>query len=103
MSSTDSDESFDYGMSAELFSSKASNGRRQPLSYRRFAQAAEAIRFAIEDLPPQSLVGTYLEVDGARYESAEIRRLYASSRYPLPRKAIDPLDLRGASDRDANP
>jgi hypothetical protein len=103
MSSTNIDETFDYGMSAELFSSKASNGRRQPLSYKRFAQAAEAIRFAIEDLPPQSLIGTYLEVDGSRYESAEIRRLYESSRYPLPRKTNDPLDLRGASDEDAKP
>jgi len=94
MTSTDIAESFDYGMSAELFSSRSSSGRRQPLSYRRFAQAAEAIRFAIEDLPPQSLVGTYLEVNEIRYESAEIRRLYASARYPLPRKAADSASSR---------
>jgi hypothetical protein len=87
--STDISDSFDYGMSAELFSSKASKGRRQPLNYRRFAQAAEAVRFAIEDLPPQFLVGTYLEVNELRYESADIRRLYASARYPLPRRAVD--------------
>jgi hypothetical protein len=87
--STDICESFDYGMSAELFSSKARNGRRQPLNYRRFAQAAEAVRFAIEDLPPESLVGTYLEVNELRYQSAEIRRLYASARYPFPRRAVD--------------
>jgi hypothetical protein len=89
MSSTDTNELFDYGMDAELFSPKGSNGRRQTLSYRRFARAAEAIRFAIEDLPPQALVGTCLEVNESRYESAEIRRLYASSRYPLRRKAVD--------------
>ena len=89
MSSTDIDESFDYGMSAELFSCKVSNGRRQPLGYRRFAQAAEAIRFAIENLSPQALVGTYLEVNESRYQSAEIRRLYASSRYPLLRRIVD--------------
>ena len=89
MNCTDIEESFDYGMSAELFSCKVSNGRRQPLGYRRFAQAAEAIRFAIENLPPQALVGTYLEVDEARYQSAEIRRLYASSRYPLLRRTVD--------------
>ena len=86
MSSTDIDESFDYGMSAELYSCKVNNRRRRPLGYRRFAQAAEAIRFAIEDLPPQALVGTYLAVDESRYGSAEIRRLYASSRYPLVRR-----------------
>jgi hypothetical protein len=89
MSSTDTSESFDYDMSAELFSSKASKGRRPPLGYRRFAQAAEAVRFVIEDLPPQFLVGTYLEVNELRYESAEIRRLYTSARYPLARRVVE--------------
>ena len=89
MSSTEAAESFDYGVSAELFLCKVSNGRRRPLTYRRFAQAAEAIRFAIEDLPQHSLIGAYLEVDELRYESAEIRRLYASARYPLARGAGD--------------
>ena len=93
MSSTDTDtdigfaETFDYGSSAELFSLTGRRGRRQPLDYRRFASAAEAIGFAIEDLSPQRLIGTYLDVDDARYESKGIRRLYASARYPLPRKA----------------
>jgi len=95
MSSTDtvigSAEAFDYGTSAELFSSRGSRGRRQPLNYKRFASAAEAIRFAIEDLSPQCLMGTFLEVDDPRYESKGIQRLYASSRYPLPRKAADPI------------
>jgi hypothetical protein len=83
--------SFDYSMDAELFSAKGNQRRRQPLSYTRFARAAEAIRFAIEILPPQFLAGTYLEVDEFRYESAEIRRLYDSSRYPLARKAARPF------------
>ncbi len=94
MSSTDTitTEVFDYGTSAELFSARRSNGRRQPLDYRRFASAAEALRFAIEDLPPQFFVGAYLQVDESRYQGAEIRRLYASSHYPLPRKVtVDPV------------
>jgi hypothetical protein len=93
MSSTDTSitEPFDYGTSAELFSARSSHGRRQPLNYKRFASAAEAIRFAIEDLPPQFLIGTYLEVDDSRYESAGIRRLYASSNFPLPRRAAEPV------------
>jgi len=41
---------FDYGVPAELFMAKRKAGARQPLTYRRFATAAEAIRFAVEDL-----------------------------------------------------
>ena len=38
---------FDYGIPAELFMGKRKGGARQPLRYRRFATAAEAIRFAV--------------------------------------------------------
>jgi hypothetical protein len=78
-------ELFDYSMEAELFSTRPRNSRRQLLGYMRFARTADAIRFAIEDLPPQLLIGTYLEIDEARYESAQIRRLYDSDSYPLAR------------------
>jgi hypothetical protein len=54
---------------------------------RRFAQAAEAIRFAIEDLPAECLLGAFLEVDERRYGNNEIRRLYESAEYPLIRHA----------------
>jgi Arc/MetJ-type ribon-helix-helix transcriptional regulator len=91
MSSTDVNirltQTFDYGTSADLFSLTNRRGRRQPLNYRRFTSAAEAVRFAVEDLSPQRLMGTYLDVDDARYESEAIQGLYASAHYPLPRKA----------------
>ena len=42
-------------------------GRKYPhqrFGYRRFATAADAVRFAIEELPPELLIGAILEVDG---------------------------------------
>ncbi len=76
---------FDFSASADLFSMTNRNGRRQPLSYRHFESAAEAIRYAIEEIPAEHLVGTLLETDESRYDSKEICRLYASSSFPLER------------------
>ena len=82
---------FDYSASADLFSMKNRNGRRQPMSYRHFESAAEAIRYAIEEIPAQNLVGTLLEVDDSRCDSKEILRLYASPSFPLARKTLEPV------------
>ena len=65
---------------------RARQRRREPFGYKRFAQAAQAIRFAVEDLPPEFLVGAFLEVDEQRYGSNDIRRLYDSAEYPLARR-----------------
>ena len=70
---------FDYTASAELF---AAQGR---FRYQRFDQTVEAIRYAIEKLPPKVLAGSSIEVKDQRYNAAQIRALYDSERYPLSR------------------
>lgn len=78
---------FDYDSAGELFSTRRRMPRREPFRYKRFAQAAQAIRFAMEDLPPECLAGAFLQIDEQRYGSDEIRRLYESTEYPLTRRA----------------
>jgi hypothetical protein len=76
---------FDYSVEAELFPSRSGRSRQPMRGYRRFARAAEAIRFAIEELSPELLHGACLEVDEQRYDGQAIRRLYDGADYPLVR------------------
>ncbi|RYE09304.1 MAG: hypothetical protein EOP22_09385 [Hyphomicrobiales bacterium] len=75
---------FDYNCPAELFPSR--RYAKSLARYRRFPSAAEAVRYIIEDQPESWLVGSTLDVDGARYEGKAIRALYDSETYPLERK-----------------
>ena len=76
---------FDYETPAELFMAKRKGGARQPLNYRRFGTAAEAIRFAVEDMPAVRTLGAWLQVGDDRFDGDEIQRLYDSADYPLKR------------------
>jgi hypothetical protein len=78
---------FDYTAEAELFPARNWKSSSRGVGYQRFTAAADAIRFAIEELPPEMLVGAYLEVEEERFDGRAIRRLYDSSNYPLPRRA----------------
>ena len=75
---------FDYNAPAELFPTR--NKRLTTHArYRRFDTAAEAVRFAIEDVPAPALHGAYLQVDEARFGVEEIRYLYDNAAFPLQR------------------
>jgi hypothetical protein len=77
---------FDYGTPAELFMAKRKGGARQPLCYRRFATAAEAIRFAVEDFPGMRTLGAWMQVGDERFDSDDIHHLYDSGHFPLKRR-----------------
>jgi Arc/MetJ-type ribon-helix-helix transcriptional regulator len=86
---------FDYSTEAELSTvSEAAlfaAGRRrmrQPTGYGRFARAADAIRFAIEELQPELLLAAQLKVAEERFDGDGIRRLYESIEYPLARRTV---------------
>ena len=78
---------FDYGASAELFMSRRRTTKSRP-KYKRFDTAAQAVRFVVEELPAAVLTGAYLLVAETRFGVEEIRSLYESKGYPLPR-AVD--------------
>ena len=85
---TFNEAAFDYDTMAELFPARGRKSSGAPVRYKRFERAADAIRFAIEELPPELLLGTYLEVDEMRFDREGIRRLYQNTRYPLARRAV---------------
>ena len=51
---------FDYAALAELYPIRTWKRRAGHLTYKRFEVAAEAVRFAMEELPSEFLLGTIL-------------------------------------------
>jgi hypothetical protein len=77
---------FDYGAAAELFPGRHKTRMIGAVTYKRFAAAGEAIRYAVEVLPASSLLGAFLEVNEERFDSKikkRIAMLCERSYYPL--------------------
>ena len=74
----------DYLPAAELFAMRRL-GRKRDLYYRRFDSTADAIKFAIEDMPAGSSNIT-IETEFSRLDAARIAELYSAERFPLRRR-----------------
>ena len=78
---------FNFNAPAELFPSR-NRKVASKVKYRRFDRAADAIRFAVEELPEPLLLGAYIEIDEERLGHKDIRALYESDKFPLKKAAI---------------
>jgi hypothetical protein len=79
---------FNYKVPGEFYSRDGLRPGSKGLNYRRFDTVAEAIRFAMEDLPSAAVGSCMLEANGERFGARELRELYASPRYPLARPTL---------------
>ena len=78
---------FDYNAPAELFPGRNRKSAKKA-SYRRFETAADAIRFAVEELPELLLLGACIEINEQRLNYKDIQALYASEQYPLEKRSF---------------
>ena len=78
-------EDFNFEAPADLFVGSRHIRSRKAVKYLRFKSGAEAIRHAVEIQSPDELAGTFVQVDDVRIGAVEIRALYESQHYPLPR------------------
>src|SRR3954463_6937139 len=93
---------FNFNTSAELSPAAIRKKKRAGFAYRRFGTAAEAVRFAMEELPADSLNGAYLQVEEARFDQSGIRPLYESQDSPLPRRKRAAEAAPSGKDADAD-
>jgi hypothetical protein len=71
---------FDYSSPAELYLSRP---RGRHTDYRRFATAAEAIHYAVEELRTRRSFRAWMQVGDERFNKEEINQLYDDNDYPL--------------------
>lgn len=78
-------DNFDYAQPAELYPGSATFRFNKVARYMRFPSAAEAIQFAVEEMPRDLLRNAVLEVDSGRFVGQSIFDLYMAGMYPLAR------------------
>lgn len=78
---------FDFQAPADLFLGRRFRGRGG-VGYRRFASAARAVGFVVEDLAERDRIAAVLEVGDARFRAGAIRGLYDRADYPLARRPL---------------
>jgi len=78
---------FDYNAPAELYPGRNRKSAKK-VNYRRFETAADAIRFAIEELPELLLLGACIEINEQRLNHKDIQALYASEQYPFEKRSL---------------
>lgn len=76
----------DYSAEAVLYWAKNEKGKPKSLVIKRFPRVAEAVLYAIEELPVKALAGCSIETDDMRYFGREIRPLYDNADFPLTRQ-----------------
>ncbi|QQR36947.1 hypothetical protein JI749_04790 [Devosia oryziradicis] len=77
-----------YNSPAELYPGRQ-HGSARGSRYQRFPSLAEAIQYAVEELPVRLQASSLIEVDEVRYGGDQIRSLYFSEDYPLRRAFVD--------------
>lgn len=75
---------FDFNAKVDLFVAQAYSSRG-PVEYRSFTFASHAIRYVMEELPPEYHRRVCIETEDDRLNGARIKELYESDSYPLPR------------------
>ena len=78
---------FNYSAEAELFPLIRRKFTKGPVGYKQFTSAAEAIRFAVEELHRIFFVVPISKSIEERFDAKGIRQLYESDTYPLGRRA----------------
>ena len=76
----------DYLAEAELFAVQR-HGRKQALFYQRFDSTAEAMRFAMEDMPGDTS-NIVLETESLRLDARAITGAYEAETFPLARRPL---------------